>query len=330
MRLEIASKVFANANYNLQLLHLLQLSMDGFVYLSPRSRTATDYIKWLNSLDRITRSKWETMIDWSERDLSLFRMWTATIDDVAISNVGRTSVLSVADATQLVRSSYDILLENGRNDRAFLLAMAGESARNYLLCLEDRCRLRFDRKGGITEMKAFVEEMILHRKDKSIKYFAVFDSDSDAPGYPSNQAVSLISVCQNNNIPYHCLSKRAIENYLPIASLFDHAHKSSRALQSSRRELAQLYKGFTQEQKAHFPLKTGLPFILTGRQKALYASIVGSAKIVVANSGFSDDLSQQFKPPYHTGFLNGIEGEAAKDEVRKVIDLVLYYARGPL
>lgn len=85
MRLEIASKVFANANYNLQLLHLLQLSMDGFVYLSPRSRTATDYIKWLNSLDRITRSKWETMIDWSERDLSLFRMWTATIDDVAIS-----------------------------------------------------------------------------------------------------------------------------------------------------------------------------------------------------------------------------------------------------
>lgn len=85
--------------------------------------------------------------------------------------------LSMRLAIELVDTPFKILVENGRFDRAFLLAMCSDEHRAFLEGLEAQRRLAFHGAGGIDELRESVNDQFIKDQVRHLKYWAIFDSD---------------------------------------------------------------------------------------------------------------------------------------------------------
>ncbi|WP_438009476.1 hypothetical protein WME89_12855 [Sorangium sp. So ce321] len=131
--------------------------------------------------------------------------------------------LTPTEAFALLGRPLRVLLENGRNDRAFLLAFADEATRRALDEAERHGWVVFETAGGINELAQRIEAVQDSASREVFRTMYLCDSDATQPGAYSQVADA---VRQNLTVltttfqrqPSHfgfVLSRRAAENYAP-------------------------------------------------------------------------------------------------------------------
>jgi hypothetical protein len=181
-----------------------------------------------------------------------------TIADVATPEWSENPRLPLVFAEKLLREPLHLLLENRRNDRAFLETLAPKEWRTkFRQCLE-KGYLKIEHGGGLSEMQKYVEETAGAGEAERLRLWVLFDSDAREPGRPSASSAHLATTCQSKNIPYHQLARRTIENYLPAQALQAWAHTVARQEQrDQRRRKVEAWASMSAEQRHHYNMRGG-------------------------------------------------------------------------
>jgi len=146
--------------------------------------------------------------------------------DEAIDPTGKTAVVTLERAKDLVRKPLKLWLENGTNDSAFLrtVAPAGEF-RTWLESAKEKEWIDYGHGGGSNL------GTILRKLDpwSRLRSWAMCDSDCWKPGEVSQQVKIFRSASDADPrgpgelplpaLPLQVLRRRAIENYLPTPAL---------------------------------------------------------------------------------------------------------------
>lgn len=148
---------------------------------------------------------------------------------------GRVPRLSATDALALLMQPLSVVLENGINDRNFLLAFASNSVRAHLEQAERSGRLRFVGPGGINELEKLVVAAGEGPIEALYRTFFLCDSDARTPG-DLQQVAKDIETClrvvekergMDEGWLGGALKARAGENYAPPARVVSWAIKSA-------------------------------------------------------------------------------------------------------
>ncbi len=202
-------------------------------------------------------------------------------------------ILSLSDAEIFLRAEFRVIVENDVSDRHFLLAMMRPEWRARILAMESNGWLRFEFGGGLTHMINLVTEVRTSITEKS-SVWVLFDSDSLAPQRHGPYVRELITAC-TDHVPFHCLQRRAIENYIPYMALdYWTSHDDGRSKRSKFRALRDL----TPLQQAHFNMKFGFKGDLDRNDLAnvgaLYDGLTAEQRNELA-SGFGKNISEIFQ-----------------------------------
>lgn len=258
MLVQLRPEVFAPAHH-LELLVLLWLGSVGRHRVVPQPLDQAAHAAWVERLDDDTRGVWEIMVEESlDRERLHPAHWqielTATGDPAWQRPV---PLLPIGAALDVLLQPYRVVLENNVNDRAFLLALGGRDGAGALREAERRAWLVFEMGGGSTVVPRIREI----RRAEALRRMAsvLVDSDAMRPPGPGerredvegDQARLVRRVAGEPlvGVHLHVLRRRAIENYLPVATLRREAAADERVLNA----LARL----SDEQRCHFNMKEG-------------------------------------------------------------------------
>jgi hypothetical protein len=164
--------------------------------------------------------------------------------------------LSPESAHAFLQSPIEVWFENDLNDSSFLLSCVADGLSKKLREFEDKRWIQFQNAGGIGSMPLRINGIAENRRHSTI---FIFDSDSRLPGVCSKQAQAVIEACDESHVQYHCLSRRAIENYIPTRTLKTWAYSPRfRGWQSRvRKQSVMAFGSITEEQRCFFNLKSG-------------------------------------------------------------------------
>jgi len=200
--------------------------------------------------------------------------------------------VTIDELTNVLLRTFYFYVENGRADKRFLFCVLGNQLKNDLEKLISKGSLVFENGGGITELAKKIDDDFMSREHLRLRSFVCFDSDAIEPNSPSEQAKAVVDVCETLELPYYCLSRRAIENYIPESALLQYAGGSETPtpLRDKRKKIARAFSRLTSEQKCHFHMKDGL--------KAKHGSIfetISEPDKETLQVGFGDHLSECYK-----------------------------------
>lgn len=175
---------------------------------------------------------------------------------VSTEPTGGRAISPIA-AWNLLQRPYRLLLEDGVNDREFLLRMCPKPERDFLRERMAKEWLEPDHGGGISSMPRRVEELFL--RGEPLLASCLFDSDAGAPASPSKASRKLEEVCRDAGMHRHQLARRAIENYLPRSVLEGWAGMGqNRTIRRQRRASVQALYTLSVTQRHHENLKEAL------------------------------------------------------------------------
>jgi hypothetical protein len=204
----------------LHLLGLLQLGYEGRHLLSTDPLEDGRVTQWLANRSRDESHSCQLAFEAGLREQS--RLQSAGCVRVKPGTFrphveGRELTLCLSDALVFLRSAFQVLLEDNERDKSFVLAVAKVEWRERLMEMEKKGWLCFLHGGGITRMLETVGNAS-GDPCSGFRLWVLFDSDSLAPGKPSAQATRLANRC-GQKIAFHCLERRAVENYIPVLAL---------------------------------------------------------------------------------------------------------------
>ncbi len=146
---------------------------------------------------------------------------------------GRPIIANPSVALGLLGRPLRLLLENGRNDRAFLLAFADGATRAALENAERQGWLAFETAGGISEIRIRIESVLQqideqHTQLDVLRVLYLCDSDAKIAGKPSEEALAVQQALTRVHAMFYghlgtsgsfgrVLRHRAAENYAPSA-----------------------------------------------------------------------------------------------------------------
>lgn len=174
--------------------------------------------------------------------------------------------LTVSDALHLLRRPLKLLVENRRNDGAFLSKMAPPSYAQILQEALAKGWIEIENGGGLGELHKRLESAWA-RQDmiECGRMWVMVDSDARAPGNPSEQVAKLQNSCREIQRPWpvhtHVLERRSIENYLPVKSLQGWASLGGHNKRQERRDKADSFatmKKKSEQRAHHYNMKHGL------------------------------------------------------------------------
>lgn len=302
MRVEIDSDVFASNTIDELGLHsLFYLGYRGrcnLIVLPPCVSTGTGaehpVKQWLASVPPRTRLQCELALDQGIKSETHHPSTTRIlVSPTQQSNWNhQRPVLSIANALQFLGQPFEIIVENARNDRAFLLAVSDPDDRVVFEERESQGWIKFQHTGGLGEMLIRVQQ-IQGDLTKALRSWVLFDSDKLQPNQNDPNSERVRAAC-DNCVPFHQLRRRAIENYLPLEVLGSWAKRESRA------HMVALFKAFNFDQRAHYNMKRG--FAGDGwRQDGLTSGALfdGLDKHILnqLHQGFGDNIADLFNDP---------------------------------
>ncbi|HND32518.1 MAG TPA: hypothetical protein PLA94_21130 [Myxococcota bacterium] len=173
---------------------------------------------------------------------------------------GESPHLSVADALLLLREPLVVVLENGVNDRNFLLAFASKDVGEYLERAERAGRLVLTGPGGIEELVKQAESLADLPASSAYRRYFLCDSDALLPGepQPSARAISLALRLRERELGFSedwlggHLQARAAENYAPPNEVERWAIENSDHPLDAQRYAADLHAG-RENRGRHYP-----------------------------------------------------------------------------
>lgn len=216
--------------------------------------------------------------------------------------------LTLSDTRRLLRRTFEIYVEDGTNDRAFLLAMMKTEERDLIEQLEQEERLQFVHGGG-SRLKTEVGRRA-ELPGARLQTWVLTDSDAMRPGAPSRGSQDVVDVCTAARIPHHRLGRRYIESYLPPAAL----ERWGAARPSRRRTnlpIARAFGRMSGPQRHHFNMKEGFDADMPRRGEAdgLYDELDALARERLG-PGFGRKIGELFQGRYP-----GSEGNRPEDRL---------------
>lgn len=173
--------------------------------------------------------------------------------------------LPLGDACRLLETPLRLLVENRRNEGAFLRAYAKPDQLQRLKHAESQGWIEFVQGGGLPEILHHVRE-VSRVPMHALRLWVMFDSDARAPfdpkinteqpHGPSSKSRKVRRVCtraRGNLAEYaHQLQRRSIENYVPAQVLREWAKKSAR-----QKTKVNAFLSMTATQRYYFNMKEG-------------------------------------------------------------------------
>jgi len=137
------------------------------------------------------------------------------------------------------------------------LAFLDKEKRESLIDLELKHWLVFVHGGGTGDLQKQIAWEGRNTMRADLRCFAYFDNDGLQPASPSTKTLQVAAECARNDIRHHQLTRRAIENYLPVSALELWAStQSSTRAKHTRRQLTP-FKKLTDDERDHFNMKNG-------------------------------------------------------------------------
>ena len=153
-------------------------------------------------------------------------------------------------AEEFLRTPLLVFLEDGTSDWAFLKKLVPEEWKDRFYDAEKHKRLKPDHRGGIPQLRTWLENHVTTQPANRLRSFTVFDSDAISAGdreESSRRAKNTAAkkdreseraeeICIVHSIPYHRLARRMTENYIPESGLHDWSCRGSNAAQTDQRK----------------------------------------------------------------------------------------------
>jgi len=178
--------------------------------------------------------------------------------------------LGARDAARLLQRPLKLLVENARNDRAFLRAVVEPGARKELDKALERGWAEFEMGGGIGEIKRRLEQLRdsdeLPELIARARLWVMFDRDADPKDRrsesPASREVRELAAELQTPWPLHAhqLRRRAIENYVPVSAIrrwWTYYDLKKGALEA-RQARAEAFGALDPEIRRSFNMKKGL------------------------------------------------------------------------
>lgn len=164
--------------------------------------------------------------------------------------------LPLKDALSLMQRPLALLVENRRNDGAFLRRVATGRWRREVEHVLHNEWATFEHGGGLENMKRRVDGTANEPRDR-LRLWVLFDSDAREPETPSTPSEALRARCIERDVEHHQLARRAMENYLPVPVLIRSADSLRGPLKTRRRKVAQALQRMPGAQRHCYNMKGG-------------------------------------------------------------------------
>ncbi len=225
--------------------------------------------------------------------------------------------LSLTDALRILRQPLRLLVEDQRNDGAFLEATAPEPWRKELTRLKDRGYLEYQHGGGISRMTPRVRDLA-KEPGMRVRHWVLFDSDAREPGKPARASMDLARACQESGVPYRQLRRRAIENYLPVGALFAWATKGKDS-NNQRRKKVEAFKEMFDEHRHHFNMKGGFAKDRKQGVPVFFGEFSGHPDL---QNGFGEKIGELFHQPDFRFRDEWLEKDGQRDEIVGIVQSI--------
>lgn len=249
MLVEIKSDIFENSEIQQNLRHLLGLLFykgryDLFVELS--------LLKGTPAYENIA----------IEDKVIIEGMFNKAINDglqpqLIISDNQNPNFYTIDEAIRFLNQPVILVLENSLNDSHFVRAIMKCFGGDNLLKHKNNGWIEFRNAGGVGNIRNLFREILKSFRGlpKSnflyLRAFVIMDSDKIYPLMDlKKDKVNQIAFLNENNIPFHILEKREMENYLP-----DEVINTLRYY----RDFIDAYLRLSPLQKDYFDLEKGFP-----------------------------------------------------------------------
>jgi len=154
-----------------------------------------------------------------------FLMTQAITSDYGISlvSVKDSTSLGLDDAITFFNQKVSIILENSFYDKPFLKAIADNFKKRAKKINKHWANkwIAIENGGGCENISNVIKgklqefENLTHDPEFYLRCFVLIDSDSLYPGHEKESRVELKKFLHAHRIPFHILTKREMENYLP-------------------------------------------------------------------------------------------------------------------
>lgn len=248
------SSALLNEDNELSLALFIRRYEDGRIFIEFDDLRAAE--NWIASLSRPHKDRWSMLLKHSVQLSVRFNIKNAypselviNIADIEESNWDGDIKVTLDDALTIIDQSIKLALENSRNDLSFIKTLLPEKHREKIDVLIHKGHLEV-LGGGIGELKKILE---LRGDERAFKLLSwtMFDSDATQPGEVMKATQEIIDVCEQKALVYHCLKKRAIENYID-QDIYQLTHEGP------LNDRAKAVYAMNEDQIAYFDMKSGL------------------------------------------------------------------------
>lgn len=231
-----------------------------------------------SDIDGTMKSEWFSNLSDVDKRLyqdSVVRSIQMGLRDVKVV-IGETH--TAFEANQFLSQPLKIILENSENDAHFMNAIfrCFKSESNNMLEKISQRMVVYDMGAGScieqkirTELNGFQGADFPKENHEYLRCLVIMDSDKSSPTDELKQGtLNITELLDANNIVYHILEKREMENYLPD-EVFDDLPEKNKFIEA--------YLRMEPSQKDYFDIENGLPDLnpdsFDDKVKELYASL---------------------------------------------------------
>lgn len=303
----------------------------------------TFYINNIDDIESLHNSEWFKYLRpvyREEVEMYITRSVQSSYPSAAliVSNQSK-DYYTVTEAREILTKPVTLVLENVENDAHFVRALLknfkkkGKKIEQHL----NNGWLKFGMGAGSTipnlirsEKRRFDENKDSFPKNSHsyLRYFALIDSDKLHPDQPlKDEKQNLVQFLEENEIPFHILAKREMENYLPDAVFEEISHNE---------DYIRCYLSLSDVQKDFFDIGSGFPNKpfeqLLPEIKDLYGGISATSKDIFRNRELEikdkNGKKLSVKTELPKLFLSqnvtqeGLQNRAGSDELQKILDKI--------
>lgn len=346
MRIVVEADLFSRSHSpeeHSALLSLFGLGLASHHAVEVRQDGSPAFRKWLGQRDRDTQALCERALDIGvKRSVRRRRLSTVHVADIPAPS-WKDRRLPVEVALKLARRPLTLLLENSRNERAFLRVVTRLRKDFDLEALQQKGVVDCRTHGGIDENRKWLETYG-QDPELALRCWVMCDSDARRPwkraadGTTSPDlgrgAKAMDECCKQRGLRLHILERRFIESYLPPPAIQSWSSLKPARLHEhvpfppSEREAK--YEALTRlrpEQRHHYNMKKGFAQDKKDSEHEkkvgdLYTA-VEQAVLDVLHDGIDENIADLFHEEDFRIHKPWITQDGQTAEVDKIVDSIV-------
>lgn len=329
MRFIINPCIFDNQNNKHDLVvFLLRLCDKRNHFVKILDIANNSYLEFLDSLKLFSDISYLSVCSKIDNDDKDFLIYTSEIFEV--KDRPNENEISIKQAFSLIEEPFKVFLENGRNDKNFLLFFSSLSQKNHLQELIKTKEVIFEHGGGIGELRVMVQNTSL----KNNRSYFLFDSDAlPLHEHIINKDAKFIGEkCAEKNIKFTMLKRRFIESYIPNICLSTYVESKKGTEKSKLRRLFVSYSMISCDSTKNFyNLKNGLLGDFNQFKKKMgyedfkkeYYRNIPDKETYIYTKGFGSDISKVYEEQIYVPEDKKRKDTSAWNEVNGVVNEIL-------